>query len=82
MNLPKEFNLTNCPWECPRCGQMNAPFNSFCSCKSKDNEELELMITKQSEHVMDAERYLSAKGQAQHKAMTLPAGMPYGFKKS
>ena len=37
-NLPKEFNMLSSPWECPRCGRMNAPFNPSCFCK-KDNED-------------------------------------------
>lgn len=25
-------------WLCPRCGQINAPFMAFCSCKAEDFE--------------------------------------------
>lgn len=24
--------MSNQPWECPRCGRMNAPFNPTCFC--------------------------------------------------
>ncbi len=33
MNRPKEFNMVNVPWECPRCKRMNAPFNPTCFCQ-------------------------------------------------
>ncbi len=46
------------PWECPRCGRINAPFNPSCFCKPMD-ECIELQSTKSSEHIMDAARYLS-----------------------
>ena len=28
--------MNNTPWECPRCGTINAPFTPSCFCK-KDN---------------------------------------------
>lgn len=28
------------PWECPRCGRMNAPFNLTCFCKPNHKDNL------------------------------------------
>lgn len=28
--------MNNQPWDCPRCGRMNAPFNPTCFCKPFD----------------------------------------------
>ncbi len=49
----------NQAWECPRCHRMNAPFNPTCFC-SPDNGDLEISAKtpQNSEHVMDAARYL------------------------
>lgn len=33
--------MNNSPWECPRCGRINAPFNPFCVCKKQDKNLLE-----------------------------------------
>ena len=30
----------NSPWECPRCGRMNSPYNPSCFCKRDDEKEL------------------------------------------
>jgi hypothetical protein len=38
------------PWECPRCGRMNAPFNPSCFCNKAVS----------SEHINDAVNYLKA----------------------
>lgn len=28
--------MSNQPWECPRCGKMNAPFNHACFCSREE----------------------------------------------
>jgi len=66
------------PWECPRCGRMNAPFNPACFCAP----EKEIVSAGSSQHIMDAANYLGAKGQAPFNPMPLPAGLHYGYKKS
>lgn len=38
-----QLQAVNNPWECPRCGRMNAPFNPSCFC----NKETGLDIWKQ-----------------------------------
>lgn len=59
-NLPKEFQMTSQPWECPRCGRMNAPFNPSCFCKPHDGDIADLSKSPQnSAHVMDALHYLT-----------------------
>lgn len=33
--------MMNKPWECPRCGRINAPFNPTCFCKKDDKSVIE-----------------------------------------
>lgn len=37
-NLPKEHSFEQKPWECPRCGRINAPFNPTCFCNPTSND--------------------------------------------
>ena len=49
------------PWQCPRCGRINAPFNPTCFCRPdeyNDNSQ-EKSPAELSPHIMDAERYLN-----------------------
>lgn len=59
------------PWECPRCGRMNAPFNAMCFCKPSSQEQLDF-----------EEMRKGAKGEAPFIPMPLPAQLPYGLKRS
>ena len=62
--------MTNQPWECPRCKRINAPFTPTCFC----NPEKGLQGL--------AREVLERKGQDQFKPMELPAGLPYGYKRT
>lgn len=39
----------NLPWECPRCGIMNAPFKLTCSCKRAEIKLKKLEICAENE---------------------------------
>lgn len=32
------------PWQCPRCGKINAPFNPSCFCRPKEEKQEEPKI--------------------------------------
>lgn len=36
----------NSPWECPRCGRMNAPFNPTCFCNRDDDKQIDELAKK------------------------------------
>lgn len=63
--------MTNQPWECPRCRRMNAPHNPTCFCRPGQESALERIINDPG-----------AKGQGEFRPMELPAGLPYGYKRT
>lgn len=36
--------MNNQPWECPRCGRINAPFTPSCFCKKDEQSYLEKVL--------------------------------------
>lgn len=51
--------MTNSPWECTRCGRINAPFNPSCFCKPEEEHFKSSVKTTNSKHITDAARYLN-----------------------
>jgi len=37
--------MENNPWECPRCGRINAPFNPACFCNKQEVTSLEKILS-------------------------------------